>query len=327
MPLPQAHCATEQRGRLGRFGLTVERPTGLPSVFVVGAAKSGTTAIYHYFKAHAQVFVPDTVKETNYMAFYGGLPPLAGPGDQKAVAATSVTRLPDYLRLFQGRATQQLAADVSPSYLYFPQAAQKIAQLCPRARIIMVLRNPVDAAFSMYSMMRRDRREPCRSFRAAYRRTPQRLGAGWQWFWDLPNGWMYSRQVAEYLKLFPRDQLFIRRYEDLKLRPHEFYEQLTQFLDIPPIDVAAANRTVNTSPRRGEMISKRRIGRIALRLGRAAGYFLPLSWRSAVRKQLLDPPAFVLGRQDRQMLVNHYRGDILQLAQMLSWDLSAWLQA
>ena len=64
----------------------------LPNIFVVGAAKSGTTALYHYFKLHPEVFVP-TVKEVNYMAFFDGLPPLAGPGDRDIVARRSVTKL------------------------------------------------------------------------------------------------------------------------------------------------------------------------------------------------------------------------------------------
>ena len=52
----------------------VASQSDLPDLFVVGAAKSGTTALYHYFKVHPQVFVPASIKETNYMAFYNGLP-------------------------------------------------------------------------------------------------------------------------------------------------------------------------------------------------------------------------------------------------------------
>ena len=60
---------------------------GLPNLFVVGAAKAGTTALYHYFRAHPQIYVSATVKEANYMAYFGGLPDLHGPGDQAAPRA------------------------------------------------------------------------------------------------------------------------------------------------------------------------------------------------------------------------------------------------
>src|SRR5262245_53726556 len=140
------------------FARTAEGSPALPDVFVVGAAKSGTTALYEYFKSHPQVFVPEAIKETNYMAFSGGLPPLAGPGDKTALAGQSITTLDGYRKLYSSRSEGQLAADVSPAYLYYPHTAAKIAELCPRAKIVIILRNPVQCAFSMYSMMRRDLR-------------------------------------------------------------------------------------------------------------------------------------------------------------------------
>ena len=115
--------------RLPRRTITERRrvaPLDLPNVFVVGAIKSGTTALYHYFKQHPQIFVPQSIKETNFMAFCEGMPPLSGPGDQAAWTGNSITTLTDYQNLYALRTEQPLAADVSPSYLYYPQAAQKL---------------------------------------------------------------------------------------------------------------------------------------------------------------------------------------------------------
>ena len=249
----QPQSATRRRSKL----------SALPNTFVVGAAKSGTTALYYYLKSHPQAFVPEAVKESNYMAFYDGLPPLRGPGDSK-VARFSVTRWNDYRNLFCGGAGQRVAVDISPSYLYFPQAAPKIRELCPNAKIVIVLRNPVECAFSMYCMMRRDRREPCHSFRRSFHLSAWRLNAGWQWFWDLQSGWRYSAQIRRYLDLFSARQLFIRRYEVMQNQPEEFYRDLVTFLGIDPIDTSQANRRVNAAPRRGEMLAKRRLGRLAL---------------------------------------------------------------
>ncbi len=297
----------------------------LPNLFVVGAAKSGTTALYEYFRKHPQVFVPNTVKEANFMAFHEGLPPLRGPGDLNAVAKKSITQLDDYLQIFSDRRSEPVAADVSPAYLYFPESAFKIKELCPHAKIVMVLRNPVECAFSMYSMLRRDRREPCRSFSDAFRFSNKRLTDGWQWFWDYPGGWKYSDQVETYLNLFPESQLFIRRYEQLKHRPESFYSELTQFLGIRTIDLTTANRPVNTAPRRWEMLSKHRAGRAVLRLAALAKLFCPPNVAGALRRQFLEPPAFVLNAHDRQLLVEHFADDIRKLASLLGWDLNEWL--
>ena len=90
---------------------------------------------------------------------------------------------------------REVAADVSPAYLHRPPTAAKIAELCPRAKIVMVLRNPIEATFSMFSMMHRDRRENCDSFAEAFHRTHERLAAGWEWAWDYQGCFFYSDQV------------------------------------------------------------------------------------------------------------------------------------
>ncbi len=298
----------------------------LPDVFVVGAAKSGTTALYHYFKAHPQVFVPATIKETNYMAFYNGLPPLAGPGDRQALAGKSVTRFTDYQALYRSRTNEICAADVSPAYLYCSQAAEKIAELCPRAKIVILLRNPVECAFSMYSMMRRDRREPCHKFWQAFEQSPQRMAAGWEWAWDYQRCAMFAEQVERYQTLFPPQQLFIRRYRELKNQPAAYYRDLCKFLDVSTIGLANANLQVNLSPTRRDMLTKRKAGRWLLRTARLVGLFFPPSVKATIRQKTIGQPAFVLSPEDRRRLIMHFEADIRRLAKLMSWDLSDWLR-
>ena len=99
-----------------------ERSTKLPNLFVVGPAKTGTTALYFYFKAHPQVYTAP-VKETNYMAFCDAVPPLAGPGDWDAIGEKSTTTLEDYAALYANWRDEPVAVDVSPSYMHYPRAA------------------------------------------------------------------------------------------------------------------------------------------------------------------------------------------------------------
>jgi len=300
-----------------------EAASKLPNVFVVGAAKSGTTALYGYFKAHPDIHVPENVKEANYMAFPDGVPPLNGPGDQWVFSET-VTELNDYLRLY-GERSVELSADVSHTYLYYPHAAHNIAGACPQAKIIMILRNPVECVFSMYSMMRRYEREPCEEFRDAFLDSPRRVAAGWEWAWDYQNYFLYASQVARYLNLFPESQIFIRRYDELKHHPARFYSDLCGFLGIRAIDLAAANRQVNLAPTRREMLRKRKLTRRLLRVAGAIGILCPRPLKGALRRRFLDCPAYVLSSDDRRMLVEHFRRDILELGQILSWDVSDWL--
>ncbi len=299
-------------------------PANLPNLFIVGPAKSGTTALYWYFKSHPQVYTTP-VKETNYMAFCEGLPPLAGPGDYKEIAAASATTLDDYCALFAGRRDEPVAVDVSPSYMHYPQAAKKIAELCPHAKIVIVLRNPVECSFSMYSMLRRDNRETCRTFQEALGRIQQRTTAGWDMRWNYLNSHLFARHVAQYLELFPASQLFIRRYEQLNRRPHEFYAELCNFIQVDPIDVESANKRVNVGAMRRDMLRTRKAGRWMLRALGVPGLLLPPSWRQSVRRRLLDVPALEMTAEDRKLLVDFFAEDISRLGELLSWDLSDWL--
>ena len=276
----------------------------MPDVFVVGAAKSGTTALYTYFKMHPQVFVPACVKETNYMAFCDGLPPLAGPLD-RATVGDSVTSLAEYERLYGQRSSEIVAADVSPAYLYYPQASQRIARWAPQARIVMILRNPVECVLSMYSMMRRDGREPCHSLVEAFERSEERIAAGWEWAWDYKNGYKFAKQVERYTKRYPPSQLFIRRYEQLQREPERFYRELTEFLGISAIDVTDSNQRVNAAPRRVDILRQTRGGRVWHRAGRILGRVLPPRFATAIQRRF-DAPAFTLKRAERRFLVDHF---------------------
>jgi hypothetical protein len=297
----------------------------LPEVFVVGAAKSGTTAIYTWLLAHPQVFVPRSIKETNFMAFEGGLPPLEGPGDRAGMGRT-ITSLADYLALYAERGDEPVAADVSPVYLKVPRAADRIAELAPDARIVIVLRNPIECVLSMFAMMRGFKREPCGTLLEAFHDTDRRLAAGWEWAWDYKRGYLFSAQVARYLERFKRTNIFIRRYELLAHQPGRFYRELTEFLGVPLIDVDAFNQRVNTAPSRLEMLRRKPAGRLLYHTARAASRVLPERLTAPLR-QAYQTPAYTLSAYERGVLVDHFADDVEKLSRLLSWDLSDWLQA
>src|SRR5262245_1217701 len=250
----------------------------LPNAFVVGPAKTGTTALYHYFRAHPQVYTAP-VKETNYMAFCDGMPPLAGPCDQESIGDKSTTTLESYAALWANWRGEPVAIDVSPSYMHYPRAATTIAQLCPAAKIVIVLRNPVECSFSMYAMKRRDNVETCLTFREAIARIDDRQAAGWDIGWDYLRSYLVSDAVARYAKLFPASQLFIRRYELLKREPERFYSELCAFLQIDSIDVQKANVKVNVAATRRDVLAHTGGGRRLMRLIKVASDILPRSWR------------------------------------------------
>ena len=126
----------------------------MPNFLVIGAAKSGTTALYHTLKQHPQIFM-SPVKEPHFFAFEGERPVYCGPGDRELFNPRVVFRLEDYVRLFDGLRAQTAVGEASVQYLMRSDAAAaRIRQHIPRAKLIAILRQPADRAYSHYIMLR-----------------------------------------------------------------------------------------------------------------------------------------------------------------------------
>ena len=118
--------------------------------------------------------------------------------------------------------------------MYFPDSARRIQQLVPDARIVAVLRNPVERAFSKYLQMRRDRAEPLDQFAAAVAAEAKRKGEGWAPTWLYMDRGFYSRQLKPYLELFERRQIHVILYEDLRHDPKGCLREIFAFLQVDP---------------------------------------------------------------------------------------------
>jgi hypothetical protein len=129
----------------------------LPDFLMIGAQKSGTSAIYAYLSQHPQVFTSEN-KEPGFFAFEGLQRSFAGPDDARA-GRDIVRDLERYRRLFREVGDKARAGEASSIYLYAPQAAERIHHYIPNAKLIAVLRDPVDRAYSAYRHLVRDGRE------------------------------------------------------------------------------------------------------------------------------------------------------------------------
>jgi hypothetical protein len=199
----------------------------LPTFIVIGAAKAGTTALYWYLAEHPAVFM-SRVKETNYFAYgvdaAGHL--LYGDPD---VHKFPVKTLAEYQALFAEAGSAQAVGEVSPIYLECPQAAGRIRALLPDVRLVCCLRHPVERAYSDYLMYlwRRGRRfEPARDL------TPDAV-------WARPDSrWMdvsrYAGQLARYYETFPREQIHVFLFDDLRRSTVGAVQTVYRFLAIDP---------------------------------------------------------------------------------------------
>ena len=297
---------------------------GMPQFLLIGAARAGTTAIYSYLRQCPEIFMP-RVKEPNFFAFEGQTLACRGPGAD--YINNSVTRLAEYRDLFATSPPGAVLGEASPLYLFADQAAARIRHHAPDARLVVVLRNPVDQAFSHFMYATKQRIEPLTDFVAALAAEDQRMADGWQPLFGYSRFPRYAEQLARYLALFPRDQILIRLYEEFERDPATLMQDI-----LGHIGVTSGFRPDMAVKHNAGGVPKNRIFQDFLMksnpVTRAIGLVVPQETRLRIRDRLAG---FNLKREEtippeaRAILLARLGDQIRQLQPMIDRDLSAWL--
>ncbi len=192
-----------------------------PNFFIVGAQKAGTTSVYQYLRQHPQVFMP-SFKEPHYFSQDGVLldPDLV------------VTSEDAYLRLFQDGRGVKCVGEASPSYLRHSPVPLRIHQRVPAAKIIILLRDPIDRAYSQYLM---DQLDGCIS-PSFYDEIQEQLRHSNGVYYGTGLGYIqlgeYYEAVKRYFDVFGRNQVLTLLFQDLVDRPVEVVTRIAEFLEI-----------------------------------------------------------------------------------------------
>lgn len=301
-----------------------------PDFFIMGAPKAGTTALHAALSAHPELFL-SRIKEPKYFLCDDAPPPRSahrGPGDAHS-RREWVWRRDEYLRLFDEAPVGTLRGESTPFYLASHAAQTRIRESVPEARLIAVLRDPVDRAYSNWMHLRSDGLEPEPDFLAALAAEPARAAAGWAPFWHYRGLGMYGAQLAQLLELFPRDQVHVLRYRELVDTPAEALAAVCDFLGVsaPPPWTPSAENTKPFVPVGTRNDALRRLVRVGASLGQWAP---PQAWRrvSAPLIRRLHaggshrPP---LTRSDRRHAITLFADDIARLEGLLGQSFPTWL--
>jgi hypothetical protein len=203
----------------------------VPDFLLVGAPKAGTSALHKALRGHPELFLP-AVKEPKFF-LTDGPPPTAGggPGDV-ATWVEHVWKQADYEALFDPAPPGARTGEGTVFYLYDLDAQQRIHDLVPDARLIAVLRDPVERAHSNWAHLRAAGLEPEADFLAACRLEDDRRAAGWAHFWHYVAQGRYGEQVEHLLELFDREQVLLLDYDDLRAAPVETADRVCAFLGV-----------------------------------------------------------------------------------------------
>lgn len=294
----------------------------LPNFLIIGAAKSGTTALYHYLKQHPQVYMGPN-KETNFFAFEGKQVDFRGPGDEK-INDSTITTLKMYEQQFEGASREMAIGEASPWYLYSERAAECIKHNIPGAKLLAILRNPVDRAFSSYLHVVRESRESL-TFEEGLLAEESRIEQGWEFIWHYRKAGFYSAQIKRFLDQFPREQVRFYLYDDFLTDPSGLLESIYEFLGVNTNFVA----DTSIKPNATGMPRNRLLGRLLLQpnpLRETAKLLMPEQLRynlsQRINQQLLSKPS--LSETTYENLLHDYKEDIWELQNLIGRDLSAW---
>lgn len=276
-----------------------------PTFLIVGAPKAGTTSVYFYLRQHPEVFM-SPVKEPHYFAV--SRKKTAAPPRMHGVTVSRE----QYQSLFSEANGEKAIGEASTGYLMSPVAAQRIKAEIPAAKIIVLLRNPADRAFSGYMMKTRNSREN-ESITDAFQRGKAYV-----------ENSFYAENLTRYFNVFPRDQIGVFIFEEFKEDPQAVMKKIYRFIGVNDEFTPTVSKYNEAWFPKYPRLNRIRTRVLKFRKIRRA---LKGSTAQKVFRQLTRtaPPEFPPAL--RRELLELYRDDIAEVQDLIGADLSSWLKS
>ena len=278
-----------------------------PNLFIVGAARSGTTSLYFYLDQHPEIFMAP-MKEPHFFS-------KITPDPKFALFYPHIDDEEQYLALFADAGDAKLRGEASPSYLWVPEAAGRIKAASPDARIVILLREPVSRAYSHYLVDSAEGLDD-RSFLRAIHEELQGPVKGWGQSSLYVHAGLYADSVERYLDLFGQ-RVKVLLFEEFVRDVKRHLEAVFRFLEVDPGHAAQ----VDIEPHNVFHVPRNPVARrvlSSLRLRQQARALLPSALHPAIRRLLVKrgrKPA--IDPRARELLEPLYRPDIERLAELL----------
>jgi hypothetical protein len=328
---------TRKQGRIA-FQYTIHSQGAtmtMPNFFIIGAMKSGTTSLYRYLEQHPQVYMSPN-KEPNFFAVKGEeelySDSLKGPGNLARLPG--IRDIETYCELFKGVSNETAIGEASHVYLYIPKAVERIKHYLPDAKLIAILRHPVERAYSHFMYRLQHGQEALDAdFLQLLQEEEERVSNDWSPVWHYKRRGLYYVQLKRYFDTFNRNQIKVYIYEDFfGDNVIDNVQDMFRFLGVDDTFVPDIRiHNVSRIPRNTaffKFITQSNSIKSILKP------FLPKKWRGRIQTHLkqmylkkeqhtikpkLDPAI------RRQLTEEYYKDDILKLQELIQRDISKWL--
>lgn len=296
----------------------------LPNFLVVGAAKAGTTSIYNYLKSHPQIYLSDRKEGVFFsdMEYFKG--PFSEDYNQNIIRSFG-----EYTALFDHVRDEKCIGDISPDYLYFyEKSIANIKKYLPtEPKIIIVLRNPIDRAYSNYTFYVKKLMEK-HSFEEALSLEEQRNVDGYRFGYRYKDIGMYYNQVKAYCDNF--QNVLILDFDQLKTDTLPTVQKILDFLEVSS-DIHLNTKAVHNEsglPKNQLIHSFLRDNSFLKRMIRPiySKFFTPQK-REKIRASIIrnNLEKKQMNTQVREELKAFYSDDIQKLQQLVNFDVLKWL--
>lgn len=312
-----------------------------PNFFVVGAAKSGTTTLYNFLEQHHEVYM-SPIKEPHH--FCKDITIENFSDEYKHYLSTRNVNLSEYLKtdltkkiwewyikdydqylqLFKNVKEEKMIGEISNGYLFSKVSAAEIYKTYPQAKIVMILRNPVERAYSHYLANVRDGRTTL-SFKEEVLYDMNKKRKGWCISHCYIEMGMYYEQVKRFIDIFPNAQIKIYLNDNLRENASALGKDLFNFINVDDQTSVDFNQKQNEArmPKSAGLIKFITQTGIKRKIFRA----LPLKMQEKI-KPLFFKEGHVpsISAEDRAWLIEIFREDILKTQTLIGRDLSSWLK-
>ncbi len=284
-------------------------------LMICGAQKAGTTSLLHYLKAH-----PNVIKQKVNEFAYFVLDEMYNEGYDSAFEK--------YFEKSSGNSNTVIAKNVG--VMYMPNAIKRLHEHNPHVHVVLLLRNPVERAYSNYYYALRKGDETLESFEQAIEAEPKRLqqdAKHWRNCAYLNRG-LYCNSIEEFLKYFPKKQLHIYLFENFKKEPSKICKEIFSTLNLEP------NVAINYNKKHNEKASAK-----SSRLAKATNsknpikkflkLFMGPDLRRTLKKSIqqaneisFDQPK--MNAETRKKLIEYYLPYNHKLEILTGLDISSW---
>jgi hypothetical protein len=311
----------------------------LPNFFVVGDAKAGTTSLYYYLKQHPEIYM-SPIKEPHFFSKdinvnlfrkhyrktvsidtknYFSKPKL------KELPSVFITEYEDYVQLFREVKDEKAIGEASVSYLYSKVAAREIYKFNPNSKIIIILRDPIERAYSHYIMDLRSGFTDEADFIKAVINDYNKLQKGW----GISNLYielgLYYEQVKRYLEVFPKENVKIILYDDYKNQTEKVIKEIFLFLDVDSNFLPDISKKYNS----GAVPKYLKFNKMVREIYSEIRSFIPQRILNILREiyanVFWERNYKTISNEERKILLEFFRDDIEKLSNLIEKDLTIWL--